>query len=166
MIEGDTLELPVHVALVVGLWLLSAAALAPVAAFAASGAVPAAAKLKLVAAALGSVVFSDFFSGVFHWSTDNYGTGRTPVFGSVIEAFQGHHGTPWTITHRSFFNNVHKIAKSALPMLAVCMALTGGLTAGLGPLQHLAAAWGGAGRVVGGAVRGGAGAAGRREQDF
>lgn len=37
---------------------------------------------------LAAVVFSDFFSGIFHWSTDNYGNGRTPVFGGVIEAFQ------------------------------------------------------------------------------
>jgi len=35
-----------------------------------------------------SVIFSDFFSGLFHWSADNYGDGNTPIFGSVIEAFQ------------------------------------------------------------------------------
>jgi hypothetical protein len=52
--------------------------------------------------ALACVVFSDFFSGLFHWSVDNYGDGRTPVFGGVIEAFQGHHSAPWTITYRPF----------------------------------------------------------------
>ena len=30
------------------------------------------------------------------------------VFGSVIEAFQGHHRQPWTITLRDFANNAHK----------------------------------------------------------
>jgi hypothetical protein len=33
---------------------------------------------------------------------DNYGSLKTPVFGSVCAAFQGHHVTPWTITFRSF----------------------------------------------------------------
>lgn len=37
-------------------------------------------------------LIADLVSGVFHWSVDNYGDGRTPVFGAVIEAFQGHHG--------------------------------------------------------------------------
>eukprot|EP00953_Heterococcus_sp_UTEX-ZZ885_P041231 21048-Heterococcus_DN1.PRE.1 len=41
-------------------------------------------------------------------SVDNYGGLHTPVFGTVIEAFQGHHGSPWTITYRKFANNVHK----------------------------------------------------------
>lgn len=38
------------------------------------------------------VLLADLVSGVFHWSVDNYGNRDTPVFGSVIEAFQGHHG--------------------------------------------------------------------------
>merc|ERR1719231_2253658 len=73
-------------------------------------------------AAAVSVVFSDFFSGLFHWSADNYGSKATPVFGGVVEAFQGHHDTPYTITHRSFFNNVHKIALGVLVLLPLAMA--------------------------------------------
>lgn len=38
------------------------------------------------------LLLADLVSGVFHWSVDNYGNWQTPVFGSVIEAFQGHHG--------------------------------------------------------------------------
>ncbi|GAB5029511.1 Hypothetical protein NocV09_00101260 [Nannochloropsis oceanica] len=69
-----------------------------------------------------SLVFSDFFSGVFHWSVDNYGSGKTPVLGAVIEAFQGHHDAPWTITYREFCNNVHKITKITIPaMMAVVL---------------------------------------------
>ena len=136
-------------------------------------------------------LIADLVSGVFHWSVDNYGDGKTPVFGTVIEAFQGHHGEsikkflerfrrsnatvvrllhqelmllsvyrrdcglyiecftfrstpslltfviplslslslslnvfswtafPWTITHRPFENNVHKIAYAVLPLLAL-----------------------------------------------
>lgn len=136
VIEGDTLEtLPSHVTLVLALWCLSAAALSPVIATAAS--LSFVTKAKCLSVVFGSIVFSDFFSGVFHWSTDNYGNRRTPVFGSVIEAFQGHHATPWTITYRSFFNNVHKIAKSAIPMLVVCMALSGGIATGIAPLERL-----------------------------
>mmetsp|Transcript_59541 Transcript_59541/g.81357 ORF Transcript_59541/g.81357 Transcript_59541/m.81357 type:complete len:315 (-) Transcript_59541:148-1092(-) len=121
VLDNDTLEtLPKHVALVSSLWVLSALALVPVFRSASSvGGV-----VRLASCAFGSVIFSDFFSGIFHWASDNYGNGKTPVFGSTIEAFQGHHTTPWTITHRSFFNNVHKIALAAVPLLLLSMALT------------------------------------------
>jgi palmitoyl-[glycerolipid] 3-(E)-desaturase len=62
--------------------------------------------MSLVAA---SWVLADFGSGVLHWSVDNYGNGRTPVMGSIIAAFQGHHTAPWTITQRGFCNNVYKL---------------------------------------------------------
>lgn len=44
------------------------------------------------AAAFVGYLIADLVSGVFHWSVDNYGNKDTPVFGTVIEAFQGHHG--------------------------------------------------------------------------
>lgn len=66
-----------------------------------------------------SVVLGDFATGVFHWSVDNYGSIRTPVFGAVCAAFQGHHVTPWTITFRSFINNVYKICVATVPFLAI-----------------------------------------------
>ena len=56
-----------------------------------------------------SWISADFGSGVLHWSVDNYGNGRTPIMGNIIAAFQGHHTAPWTITQRSFFNNVYKL---------------------------------------------------------
>ena len=43
---------------------------------------------------------ADLGSGIFHWSVDNYGNGRTPVLGNIIAAFQGHHTAPWTIVER------------------------------------------------------------------
>jgi hypothetical protein len=52
---------------------------------------------------------ADFLTGVYHWSVDNYGDGSTPIVGSQIAAFQGHHQKPWTITEREFCNNVHKV---------------------------------------------------------
>ena len=58
---------------------------------------------------LASYILADFGSGVLHWSVDNYGNGRTPVMGSIIAAFQGHHSAPWTITYRGFCNNVWKL---------------------------------------------------------
>ncbi|CAM9440659.1 unnamed protein product [Ascophyllum nodosum] len=73
----------------------------------------------MAAAALAGVLIADLVSGVFHWSVDNYGDRNTPVFGAVMEAFQGHHASPWTITHRPFENNVHKIAYAVLPLLAL-----------------------------------------------
>ena len=82
-------------------------------AFAASGGVPA-----LVGVALGGVA-GELFSGTFHWATDNYGRLETPVVGFACAAFQGHHLAPWTISHRSFPNNVYKIAAATLPLSIV-----------------------------------------------
>jgi len=59
--------------------------------------------------ACASWALSDLGSGIFHWSVDNYGNGRTPVLGAIIAAFQGHHSAPWTIADRAFCNNVHKL---------------------------------------------------------
>ena len=70
-----------------------------------------------------SVVLGDVGTGVFHWSVDNYGSLRTPVFGAVCAAFQGHHLTPWTITFRSFVNNVYKIALGTIPALLLVGAV-------------------------------------------
>lgn len=69
-----------------------------------------------------SVVLGDFGTGVFHWSVDNYGSINTPVVGTVCAAFQGHHSTPWTITFRSFVNNVYKISYGTIPALALVAA--------------------------------------------
>lgn len=56
-------------------------------------------------------VLADLGSGVYHWGIDNYGDASTPVFGGQIEAFQGHHKWPWTITRRQFANNLHALAR-------------------------------------------------------
>ena len=44
----------------------------------------------------------------------------TPIFGAQIDAFQGHHKWPWTITRRQFANNLHALARAVtftvLPM--------------------------------------------------
>lgn len=65
--------------------------------------------LKAAVLMYASWLLADFGSGVLHWSVDNYGNGKTPIMGSIIAAFQGHHAAPWTITQRSFFNNVYKL---------------------------------------------------------
>ena len=46
---------------------------------------------------------------MYHWGVDNYGDGSTPIFGSQIVGFQGHHQWPWVITQREFCNNMHKV---------------------------------------------------------
>ena len=115
-IAGDsTVETPAQVAIVashMGLMvmnLVTAAAATPVNSI--SDLFPVVATIAL------SVVAGDFGTGVFHWATDNYGSIKTPVFGSVCAAFQGHHVTPWTITFRSFANNVYKICYGTVPAL-------------------------------------------------
>ena len=47
---------------------------------------------------------------------DNYGTKNTPIFGTQIEAFQGHHELPWTITYRQVCNNIYKICQATFPV--------------------------------------------------
>lgn len=74
---------------------------------------------SLISSIILSIIFGDFVTGIFHWSVDNYGQLETPIFGSVCAAFQGHHITPYTITFRSFINNVYKIAYGTIPMLVI-----------------------------------------------
>lgn len=44
----------------------------------------------VVAAAVGYIL-ADLGSGLYHWGIDNYGDASTPMFGSQINAFRGHH---------------------------------------------------------------------------
>ncbi|XP_068338734.1 fatty acid desaturase 4, chloroplastic-like [Pyrus communis] len=75
-------------------------------------------------AGLVGYVLADLGSGVYHWGIDNYGGASTPIFGPQIEAFQGHHKWPWTITRRQFANNLHALARVVtffvLPIDLVC----------------------------------------------
>ena len=73
----------------------------------------------LALSGLVAYALADFGTGVYHWAVDNYGDRNTPVFGYQIDAFQGHHKSPWTITERGVFNNVHKACVPALPQLAL-----------------------------------------------
>jgi len=70
-----------------------------------------------------SFVFSDFATGVYHWAVDNYGNRETPVFGSHIAAFQGHHTSPWTIAQRGMFNNISKATVPTMPQMALLALL-------------------------------------------
>lgn len=67
---------------------------------------------------------ADLGTGVYHWGVDNYGDANTPIFGSQIAAFQGHHQRPWTITEREFCNNVHKVFKPAAVPAGILFALS------------------------------------------
>ena len=109
VLPGDTLDDAPHMALAVAAsFLASLWGVVHNAAFVT--------KTTTLAAVATGFVGAELFSGVFHWATDNYGSLETPVFGPACAAFQGHHGAPWTITHRSTFNNVHKIARMACPL--------------------------------------------------
>lgn len=83
---------------------------------------------SLLAAAVGAWWLSDLGTGIFHWSVDNYGSKQTPVMGDVIDAFQGHHKYPWTITKRQFANNAHTTCPATS-----CVTIPLLLTPDLGP---------------------------------
>lgn len=81
---------------------------------------------KISVLLIASIIIGDFATGVFHWSVDNYGSIKTPIFGPVCVAFQGHHDTPWTITFRSFANNVYKICYATIGFLSFLMIVNPG----------------------------------------
>ncbi|CAK9037255.1 Fatty acid desaturase 4-like 1 [Durusdinium trenchii] len=73
--------------------------------------------LLYACAVVAGVEFADFGTGVYHFSVDNYGSAQTPIVGSQIEAFQGHHEEPWTITYRDFCNNCFPTCIATMPFL-------------------------------------------------
>lgn len=75
-----------------------------------------------VSAVLGWL-FADFGTCFYHWAVDNYGNEDTPIFGFQIAAFQGHHTSPWTITNRSFANNLHRLTNPTTPQLIMLLLL-------------------------------------------
>lgn len=79
--------------------------------------------LQVGGAILSAWLLADLATGFYHWGIDNYGDATTPVFGAQIDAFQGHHQRPWTITKREFANNIHAIAKPAGLFLAPFLLL-------------------------------------------
>jgi hypothetical protein len=116
---GDILESTAQHRLICATAATLSLALLVKAAFAASAApLTAAAVLRYVLAAVIGYEFADFGSGVYHWAMDNYGNAGTPVFGRQIEAFQGHHERPWTITHRQTCNNLHQSCIATMPPLS------------------------------------------------
>ena len=51
------------------------------------------------------------------------GSLETPVVGFACAAFQGHHLAPWTISHRSVWNNVYKIGTATIPLMLGALVL-------------------------------------------
>ena len=117
-LPGDTLETSREmVGITIGSTLLVLAIVAR--AFVLGGGTP----LWPASAVVLGMLAGEMFSGAFHWATDNYGRLETPVVGFACAAFQGHHLAPWTISHRSTWNNVFKIAGAAIPLSCTALAL-------------------------------------------
>ncbi|CAA0813960.1 Fatty acid desaturase 4- chloroplastic [Striga hermonthica] len=68
-------------------------------------------KASIFAAFVGYIL-ADLGSGIYHWAIDNYGSPNTPIFGSQIEGFQGHHQQPWAITKKQVAVNLYLTAAS------------------------------------------------------
>lgn len=114
LVEGDVLESTDQQRMIVGASYLFLGALAAKGLYLLPGLTPETA-LGVVASIVLGYEFADIGSGVYHWSMDNYGDKDTPIFGTQIEAFQGHHELPWTITYRQFSNNIYKICQASAP---------------------------------------------------
>jgi hypothetical protein len=82
--------------------------------------------IQTIATLLSSCILADLGSGILHFSVDNYGNGRTPIMGSIIASFQGHHSAAWTITERGFCNNVYKLCVPfGIPTVAAISLIAG-----------------------------------------
>lgn len=129
VVEGDSIETqPYQVAMVITTFTtqLSFIATSINEMYAIGGSDMISTLLQSLAIVFSSWVMADFGTGVLHWSVDNYGNGRTPIMGSIIAAFQGHHSAPWTITERGFCNNVHKLCiPFGIPTILLISAITG-----------------------------------------
>ncbi|KAL3639953.1 hypothetical protein CASFOL_014921 [Castilleja foliolosa] len=68
--------------------------------------------VESVLAAFIAYILADLGSGIYHWAIDNYGGPNTPIFGSQIVGFQGHHQQPWVITRKQLANNLYLTAAS------------------------------------------------------
>ncbi|XP_021758582.1 fatty acid desaturase 4, chloroplastic-like [Chenopodium quinoa] len=95
---------------------------------------------KPILAGLAGYIFSDLITGVYHWSIDNYGDAKTPIFGSQIEGFQGHHEKPWIITRKHIATNLYELSQIItlifLPINLICnnpilLAFVGSLSTGV-----------------------------------
>ncbi|CAO2187262.1 unnamed protein product [Urochloa humidicola] len=69
--------------------------------------------IEPLAAASFAYTLADLATGIYHWLIDNYGDASTPLVGSQIAAFQGHHRHPSTITLRDPCNNLHALSRAA-----------------------------------------------------
>ncbi|XP_073129306.1 fatty acid desaturase 4-like 1, chloroplastic [Henckelia pumila] len=80
--------------------------------------------IEPVVAAILGYVLGDLGTGIYHWAIDNYGTAKTPVFGSQIEGFLRHHDHPSAITKRHVATNLYVGAAgftiAVLPMNIFC----------------------------------------------
>lgn len=129
VVEGDSLETqPYQVAMVSGTFiahsLFAANAIAQMNTL--NNGNMALTSVEAIVTLLSGWVLADLGSGILHWSVDNYGNGRTPIMGSIIAAFQGHHSAPWTITERGFCNNVYKLCiPFGIPTMALISTLAG-----------------------------------------
>ncbi|CAK9053481.1 unnamed protein product [Durusdinium trenchii] len=116
LVEGDVLSASLRQRCIVGsMFVLLSLGLAKVALLSGSCAAPQV--LLYACAVVAGVEFADFGTGVYHFSVDNYGSAQTPIVGSQIEAFQGHHEEPWTITYRDFCNNCFPTCIATMPFL-------------------------------------------------
>lgn len=129
VVEGDSLETQPYQVAAVGATFLGHAAFATMAISQmmnlndGNAALTSVESLAIIAS---SWVLADLGSGLLHFGVDNYGNGRTPVMGSIIAAFQGHHSAPWTITYRGFCNNVYKLCVPfGIPTMALISTLAG-----------------------------------------
>jgi ubiquitin-conjugating enzyme E2 variant len=104
---------------------LLASALASPGVAASVAAAPAAALGAFLALVTAAWLAADLIVGLFHFFVDNYGSADTPVMGSTVDAFQGHHTQPWLITRGQFCTVVEGPCMTQLPLQLAALACAG-----------------------------------------
>lgn len=71
-----------------------------------------------------ALVWSDFMSGLVHWTADTYFSETTPVVGqSLIKPFRLHHIYPRDICTHDLVTTVGNVCITAVPVLSLCLFL-------------------------------------------
>ncbi len=64
------------------------------------------------------LILADFFSGLFHWAADTWGSVNWPIIGStILLSFRNHHTDPKGIIRHKFYQRIGDSCIFALPIL-------------------------------------------------
>lgn len=64
---------------------------------------------------------ADLITGIYHYFVDNYGSAKTPIFGSQIEEFQIHHHNPKAFLSYSWWESLKLPLLGSTPLFLLAI---------------------------------------------